>query len=205
MSIIHYFSKDANKRAKFIFNLIAPIYSHVDKSLSDNYRDVIELLKDEISIVGKTVLDVGSGTGAWSYAYLQGGAKKVEGVDFSSGMVEVSRKRHPEIKFSYGDSENLKDINDDSFDIVTAAYMLHGVTGDRRQKILSEMKRVSKGYIIIHDFSGRTPIFVRFLEFMERSDYKNFKKNFCEELKQNFAEVKKIDTKYGSGIYLAKV
>jgi len=205
MSILHYFSKDANKRAKFIFNLIAPIYAKVDKSLTNNYKDVISLLKDDINLKDKTVLDIGAGTGAWSKAYLHGGAQSVTGVDFSKKMVDVSQAKHPEINFTVGDAENLSDIDSDNFDIVTAAYVLHGVKNNRRQKILSEMKRVSKQYVVIHDFSGRTPIFVRFLEFMEKSDYINFKQSFCDELKQLFNNVRKVDTKYGSGIYIAEV
>jgi len=39
---------------------------------------------------------------------------------------------------------------------------------------------------------------------MEQSDYKNFKKFFCEELKQKFINVRKLPAKYGSGIYIAE-
>ncbi len=205
MTLFHYFSKDANKRAKFIFNLIAPIYARVDKSLINNYKDVISQLNSEINLSGKKVLDIGAGTGAWSAAYLSGDVQSVNGVDFSEKMVNVSQNKHPEISFSVGNAENLHDINDNKFDIVTAAYVLHGVKNDRREKILLEMKRISKQYVVIHDFSGRTPIFVRFLEFMEQSDYKNFKKNFCDELKQMFKNVRKFETNYGSGIYIAEV
>ena len=205
MSILHYFSSDANKRAQFIFNLIAPLYGKVDKSLINNYSKSIELLISEVEIKGKSVLDVGSGTGAWATMFLNCEATNVHGVDFSEKMLVVSKKKHPDITFTYGDAENLNNIPDNSFDIVTASFVLHGVKADRRAKILNEMKRISKEHVIIHDFVGRTPLFVRFLEFMEKSDYKNFKSNFCDELKSIFIQTKKIPVKDGSGLYISSI
>ena len=67
------------------------------------------------------------------------------------------------------------------------------------------MKRVSKGYVIIHDFVGTTSLIVRFLEFMERSDYPYFKDNFIKEMEANFSSVKKIEVKDGAGLYIGKL
>lgn len=204
MSILHYFSKDADKRAKFIFNLIAPVYGVVDGVLESSFKESVEILQKEIDIKSKTVLDVGIGTGAWANMFVISEAAKVQGVDMSLKMLEQSRKKHPNITIEIGNAENLKNIANNTFDIVTASYVLHGVKTEKRVKMLSEMKRVSKEYVIIHDFVGRTPYFVRFLEFMEKSDYKNFKLNFCNELKTIFPETKKIQSKDGSGLYIAK-
>ena len=203
MPITDYFSKDPNKRAKFIFNLIAPIYGNVDAGLIKNYRHAIGIVDNEIDIKGKRVLDIGTGTGAWAEAYRIKGAVDVHGIDFSSRMLTESRIKHPGISFAEGDAENLHDFADNSFDIVSASYVIHGVKKDQRKKMLSEMKRVSKKHVIIHDFSGSTPLFLRFLEFMERSDYKNFKANFCDEIKNLFTETKKIESINGSGLYFA--
>lgn len=205
MSILHYFSQDVNKRGKFIFNLIAPIYGRVNDTLVKNYSNSISLLDSEISIAGKSVLDIGTGTGAWAAMFFNKKAKYVHGVDFSDNMLNESRRRHPEIRFSIGNAEDLHEFSDNSFDIVTASYVAHGVKADRRSVMLSEMKRVSVEYVIINDFFGKTPIFGRFLEFIERSDYKNFKINFCDELKEVFSEVKKIPSVSGSGLYIAKI
>ena len=205
MSFTDYFSKDANKRAKFIFNLIAPIYGKVDAGLIKNYAHAISLVDDEIPIRGKKVLDLGTGTGAWAEMFRLRGAKKVHGVDFSVKMLEAGKRKHPEISFVNGDAENLFEIDDNSFDIVTASYVLHGVKENKRRKMLEEMNRISKEYVVIHDFAGRTSPFLQFLEYMERSDYKNFKKGFCDELKNIFPETKKIDSINGSGLYIGTI
>jgi len=186
-----------------MFNLIAPIYGQVDDTLVKNYSNSIDLLDDEIGIEGKSVLDIGTGTGAWASMFLKKKATYVHGVDFSNNMLIESKKKYPEIEFSIGNAENLYEIKDNSFDIVTASYVVHGVKANRRAQILSEMKRISKKHVIVHDFNGRTPLFGRFLEFIEKSDYKNFKKNFCDEFKQFFKETKKVPSVNGSGLYIA--
>jgi ubiquinone/menaquinone biosynthesis C-methylase UbiE len=161
-------------------------------------------LEEKIGIKGKTVLDIGSGSGAWSANFLRMGAKEVKGVDFSEKMVKQAQNKHPNIQFQHGNAEDLHQFSDDSFDIVTASFVLHGVKKDKRAKMLKEMKRISKGHVIIHDFIGSTPLFVRFLEFMEQSDYKYFKINFCNELKEYFTETSKTETRFGSGLYIAE-
>ena len=204
MSILNYFSKDPDKRAKFIFNLIAPYYSKFDKSLQEGFEvSVIELDK-EIVIAGKTVLDIGTGTGAWAAAINKLGPSEIEGVDFSEKMIKQAQKNHPEINFHHIDAEDLSEFKDRSFDVVTASFVLHGVKKNKRQNLLNEMKRVSKRYVVLHDFIGKTPFSIKILEFLERSDYKNFKKYFCEELKTNFSSAKKISARYGSGLYIAE-
>jgi ubiquinone/menaquinone biosynthesis C-methylase UbiE len=204
MSITHYFSKDPDKRALFIFNFISGIYGKADTNLSKGFWESTKVLEEKIGIKGKTVLDIGSGSGAWSANFLRMGAKEVKGVDFSEKMVKQAQNKHPNIQFQHGNAEDLHQFSDDSFDIVTASFVLHGVKKDKRAKMLKEMKRISKGHVIIHDFIGSTPLFVRFLEFMEQSDYKYFKINFCNELKEYFTETSKTETRFGSGLYIAE-
>ncbi|MCF6366805.1 MAG: class I SAM-dependent methyltransferase [Bacteroidales bacterium] len=204
MSITHYFSKNPDKRAKFIFNLIAPLYGKLDNKLQEGFKYSSIELDKEIMVTGKTVLDIGSGTGAWGASINKLGALKTEGIDFSEKMVKQAKKNHPGINFSVADAESLSDFEDNSFDIVTASFVLHGVKKEKRKKMLNEMKRISKKYVVLHDFIGRTPVFIRFLEFLERSDYKNFKKNFCSELEEKFPKTTKISSKFGSGLYIAE-
>ncbi|MCK5824898.1 MAG: class I SAM-dependent methyltransferase [Ichthyobacteriaceae bacterium] len=205
MSIKYYFSKDQNKRAEFIFNLIAPIYARMNNFLGKGYVKIMKKLTSKIDINNKTVLDIGSGTGVWGASFLQHGAKSVKGIDFAEKMVYESSRDFPEIMFEIGDAEDLSSIDDNSFDIVTASLVIHGVTKDKREKILLEMKRVSKQYVVLHDFKGDTPHFVRILEFMERSDYKHFKSNICNELKDIFSKAESFQLPYGSGLYIMEI
>lgn len=204
MSILHYFSKDADKRAKFIFNFIAPLYGKLDKQLQKGYKYSATKLDEEINLNGKSVLDIGTGTGAWIASLNKKNISKAYGIDFSKKMLKQAKKNHSGIDFKLANAESLSKFEDNSFDVVTASFVLHGVKKDKREKLLNEMKRISKKYVVLNDFIGKTPLFIRFLEFMEQSDYKNFKKSFCNELKNKFINVRKLSAKYGVGLYIAE-
>ena len=204
MSFFHYFSNDAGKRARFIFDLIAPWYGWIEKHQVENYMHTIDVLDREIGIKGKRVLDVGAGTGAWAGMFLQKQAEHVTAVDFSPKMVEEGRKKHPEIRFLTGDAENLEKVKDDTFDIVTASFVLHGVKADRRRKILSEMKRISREHVVVNDFNGATGWAVGILEAFERSDFKNFKTNFLSEMRTFFPNARILETVPGNALYVGK-
>ena len=101
------------------------------------------------------VLDIAAGTGTSSAAIAKRGAEVVA-LDFSHGMVEVGRKRHPEIEFIEGDAEK-QPCDDATFDAVTISFGLRNV--NRPQVALAEMNRVLKpgGRLVVCEFS--TPPF----------------------------------------------
>lgn len=198
------FSKDPHKRAKSLFNLIAPIYSALDSYVKKGFRRAMDNIQKEIDLNGKSVLDIGTGPGAWAALYKENGASKVHGVDFAQKMIKTANKRYsPDITFSTGDAENLSEFEDESFDIVTASFVLHGVKEDKRTVMLKEMKRISKQHVIINDYYGKTPAVARFLEYLEKSDYHHFKDNFCNELNTQFSNVKREEASFGTSVYFA--
>ncbi|MDA3906579.1 MAG: class I SAM-dependent methyltransferase [Bacteroidales bacterium] len=204
MGLKHYFSSDPDKRARFIFNFIAPIYGYLGTSLERNFVYSMNAVEKYIPIKGKAVIDLGTGTGAWAANFKHRGADQVMGLDFAGKMLDKAKTNYPNMEFVHGDAENLENFADNSFDIVTASFVLHGLKEHKRANMLREMRRVSRKHIVIHDFIGETPLFIRFLEFMERSDYKFFKINICKELKAHFINARKIPTKFGTGIYIAE-
>jgi len=205
MGIKHYFSNDPDKRARFIFNFIAPFYGYMGSSLERNFEHSMNAVDKHISVDAKSVIDIGTGSGAWAANFKSRGASQVMGVDFSDKMLIEAKNNYPNIEFVQGDAENLEQFAADSFDIVTASFVLHGVKEHKRANMLREMHRVSRKHVVIHDFIGKTPLFIRFLEFMERSDYKFFKWNFCKELQAHFSKAQRIPTKFGTGIYIAEI
>jgi len=60
-----------------------------DKPRTDGYRDAIEANREQLQ--GKTVMDVGAGTGILSLFAARAGAKKVHAVE-ASGMAQVTRE-----------------------------------------------------------------------------------------------------------------
>lgn len=100
---------------------------------------------------GQRILDVAAGTGTSSAALARTGARVVA-LDFSPGMIEEGRRRHPKIEFVEGDAEQLP-FGDDEFDAVTISFGLRNV--EHPKVALAEMYRVLKpgGKLVVCEFS----------------------------------------------------
>lgn len=103
---------------------------------------------------GEKVLDLAAGTGTSSLPYHEAGAI-VFATDYSMGMLEVGKKRHPELNFVHGDALALP-FGDGVFDAVTISYGLRNV--EDTAAALKEMHRVTRpgGRLVIAEFS--TPV-----------------------------------------------
>lgn len=206
MNLLAYFSKDEDKRARYIFNLIAPVYHLIDKGTYKDYLEMARVFNSNIPLKGKAVLDVGSGTGSWLAALNRYSLGKATGVDFSDKMLFEAQKVHPDLEFVKAAGEDLTFFKDKSYDVVTATFVLHGMKSDKRKRVLLEMKRVAREFVVIHDFYGKTEWITRILESLEKSDYKNFKLNFSSEMQSVFSETEVIPAKNaGRALYIGKI
>jgi demethylmenaquinone methyltransferase/2-methoxy-6-polyprenyl-1,4-benzoquinol methylase len=107
---------------------------------------------------GMKVLDIAAGTGSSSRPLADAGAEVIP-VDFSQGMLDAGKKRHPDLKFTLADALKLP-FKDGEFDVTTISFGLRNTTDF--QKALQEALRVTKvgGRIVVVEFSHPTnPIF----------------------------------------------
>lgn len=108
----------------------------------------------------KQLLDLPCGTGRLSGMLVDAGYGYT-GADLSPSMLEVSREKwrdKPDAKFVQADGEALP-FADGSFDAVLTVRFLNLVPSEPRRRILAEMRRVSRRWIVIasgyfrkHDF-----------------------------------------------------
>lgn len=103
---------------------------------------------------GMRVLDLAAGTGTSSADLADEGVGVVP-CDFSTGMVDVGKQRHPSLPFVAGDAMDLP-FADESFDAVTMSFGLRNVADTTRG--LQEILRVTRpgGRLVVCEFSRPT-------------------------------------------------
>jgi ubiquinone/menaquinone biosynthesis C-methylase UbiE len=117
------------------------VAEHYDK---DGYRkkDVDPSFARFVSSQSKSldVLDIGCGTGSQlvvlKEVYPQ---HRYTGLDYSSQMLTIAKRKNPNIKWVHGDAQNLP-FEDSSFDFVSSQYHIHHVPD--KSKMLSEVYRI---------------------------------------------------------------
>jgi demethylmenaquinone methyltransferase/2-methoxy-6-polyprenyl-1,4-benzoquinol methylase len=100
---------------------------------------------------GQKILDLAAGTGSSSIAFVRDGVKVVA-ADFSRGMLEEGKRRHPELEFVFADAAELP-FSDKEFDTVTISFGIRNV--EKTEVALREMLRVLKpgGKLVVCEFS----------------------------------------------------
>ena len=157
-----YYSEDKSKKEEVaeMFNNISVNYDFLNHFLSlgiDHIwrRKAIHQLKE---IEPKKIIDIATGTGDFAIAALKLNPSEIVGLDISSGMLEVGKKKmfHKKIdhiiNMQLGDSESIP-FETDYFDALTVGFGVRNF--ENLEKGLSEMLRVVRkdGKIVILEFS----------------------------------------------------
>ncbi|MEV6575255.1 demethylmenaquinone methyltransferase [Streptomyces sp. NPDC051577] len=118
---------------------------------------------------GHTILDLAAGTATSSLPFAATGAYVVP-CDFSLGMLQEGKKRHPWLPLTAGDATKLP-FKDDTFDTVTISFGLRNVQDT--DTALRELYRVTKpgGQVVICEFSQPTwtPFRTLYTEYLMRA------------------------------------
>lgn len=119
------------------FDAVARRYDAL-RPRDENWWQLFELLVREADLVGRRVLDVGCGTGAFAEALDERGAR-VWGVDASAEMVDVARSRLPRrVAVRQARAEELP-FKDEWFDRAVARLVVHLLD---RPRAFGELARV---------------------------------------------------------------
>ena len=88
----HHFELDAQRFDAIYEDNKGPFARFVDNVWRGVVRKRLDITLQKLApLSGKTVLDVGCGSGRFCFAYAQHGAKHVLGVDFASTMIDLAR------------------------------------------------------------------------------------------------------------------
>ncbi|WP_418185064.1 bifunctional demethylmenaquinone methyltransferase/2-methoxy-6-polyprenyl-1,4-benzoquinol methylase UbiE [Aliarcobacter vitoriensis] len=147
-----------------MFNNIAPTYDTANRVLSmgidKSWRD--KACKKAFELYGKhsidKIVDVACGTGDMILFWKEVAKKKnidlknIVGVDPSVGMMEVGKKKLPEVDFIEAFATSMP-IDSQSADIISISYGIRNVV--QRQEAFIEFARVLKkdGLVVISEFT----------------------------------------------------
>jgi ubiquinone/menaquinone biosynthesis C-methylase UbiE len=117
------------------FDTVGPEY---DRGRPDYPPEAVKYLADSVGIgPGRTVVELGSGTGKFTRAIVPFGARLVA-VEPSEGMRAMFRQRLPEVELTAGTAESIP-LPDASADVVVVAQAFHWF---RQPEALDEIARV---------------------------------------------------------------
>jgi len=146
-----YKEKDTTRKEQVteMFDNISGNYDFMNRIMT--FGIDIRWRKKVVEMVAKTnpkiILDIATGTGDFAIMLAKIKPEKIIGLDISSGMLEIGKKKVAEKKLNnliemvLGDSENLP-FDDDTFDAITVGFGVRNF--EDLDKGLSEIYRVLK-------------------------------------------------------------
>lgn len=189
-SVTPYKDSDLGKKEQVaqMFDTISGNYDGLNRVISFGIdikwrKKVLRMVADTNP---KTILDIATGTGDLAILMTETKADSIIGLDISSGMLDVGRKKIADKKLSdkiemvLGDSENIP-YEDNTFDAITVAFGVRNF--ETLEKGLAEILRVLKpnGIFVILETSvpNKTPY---------KQGYKFYSKNILPLIGKLFSK-----------------
>lgn len=126
-----------------------------DPAVREFVSSKIKIIQRFIPLRGVNILDVGCGNGTFMHYFASAPALKITGLDISDAMLSKNSSDNL-IKAS---AEDLP-FKNNSFDLVFEANLLHHTKNP--EKILQEMKRVTKTYMVLIEPNRINPVMFLF-------------------------------------------
>jgi len=186
------------RRTRRFFNLVSPAFIVIDRHLLPEYRGALAELDLASDL---TVLDLGTGTGSLARAFAERG-HAVTGMDFAGNLLRRARRRLPEAHLLEMDLAELPRLAGGSYDVVSMAYLLHGLPPELRRFTLCEAARVARRFVLVFDYATPVPWYVRVVEWVEGPHYPGFiARGFHEHAAKAGLEVSRAGLTSGFGGY----
>ncbi|RNA70181.1 class I SAM-dependent methyltransferase [Alteribacter keqinensis] len=127
-------------------------FAGYQKNINGIYSEVMKIDKAD-------VLDIGFGTGVLTTSLYESG-HRITGIDFSSEMMAIARRKMPEAKLIEWDfAEGLpQSVVEEKFDAVVSTYTLHHLSDKGKVRMIEELLPLLKesGKIFIGDVAFET-------------------------------------------------
>ena len=138
------------------------------------YRDLMSTVYSMImSKQPVTVLDIGIGTGVLAFKLYENGVK-ITGIDFSSEMLNITRKKMPEASLiNYDFTKGLPpELLNKKFDLIVSTYALHHMTDNEKATFIPSL------FELLNDDG---PIIIGDVSFQNREELENCKAKYSDD------------------------
>lgn len=174
-----------------VFNRIAGIYQWFFQRQKRHYRKELKSIFERLQLPPRAkILDLGCGTGAFGYVFQERGFDVI-GVDIAPKMVQKGIEN--QVHCIVGDILTHLPFADHSFDLVISAFMLHGLSAEKRKVVFQEARRLAKNDLLFCDYTSPnmpTSRGIMLMEKLEGGNYFGFLQTGLEEMKNHFSVVR---------------
>ncbi len=194
----------ADIRHRKLFKWIAVPYAWFFNMQYRKYKKWLEnSLPDTNPDKTHKIFEIGCGTGAFSAALSDRGLEVTAGDPVPAMLRQALRlNKQRDINFISLPDMPPYDFQDNSFDIVVSAMVLHGLQSTLRQSLMKEAARLSRDQVLFLDYNGHRHFFTDFIEWVEGGDYFHFQATGESEMQKIFSRVVKIPLNQVLCIYL---
>lgn len=124
------------------------------------YKDVLNYIYNQVKEHSRSnILDIGFGTGILTTQLYNGGCN-VTGIDFSSNMINIAKKKMPDaLLINWDFTKGLpNEIVNCRFDYIISTYAIHHLTDEEKIKFIESLSKLLNvnGKILIGDISFET-------------------------------------------------
>lgn len=123
------------------------------------YRAILNTIYNRVLDGGKTVLDIGFGTGTLTAKLYEQGCT-IFGQDFSARMIELAQGKMPKARLYQGDFTQglVLALQEQKYDAIIATYSMHHLTDVQKIEFLQDLLPLlnEDGCIYIGDVAFRT-------------------------------------------------
>ena len=171
------------------------------------YKDVLNTVYGEIkSGDGKTVLDIGFGTGILSKRLYDEGVE-IFGVDFSAEMVNTAKEKMPDARlYQFDFTKGLpKELEGQRFDFIITTYAIHHLTDREKVDFIKLLKAHlnPNGKILIGDVAFETKKDMEACAEQAGDEWDNEEFYIvAEELKRSFPEMEFKEISFCGGVVI---